>query len=68
MAVETQRGDIPNAVSRARAMLDDRQQRLPDSFGEELARAAAAWDDDRPDDAADHLGRAIVAGRVSGHT
>jgi hypothetical protein len=39
-----------------------------DSFGEGLAHAVAAWDDDRSEDAADHLGRAIVAGRVSGHT
>jgi DNA-binding winged helix-turn-helix (wHTH) protein len=68
MAVEARRGDVAAAVLRARTMLDESQQRLPETLVGPLARSVAAWDGEREADAAAELRAAVAAGRSSGHT
>jgi len=59
MALEAQRGDVEQAVERARAMLDPAQQRLPAPLDAALDEALTAGNQGRLETALEHLRRSV---------
>ncbi|WP_437924723.1 AAA family ATPase [Sorangium sp. So ce291] len=54
-------GDVAGAVEQARAVLDGKQQRLPDGMAAPLERAVDAWGRGQGEAAKDELARAVEA-------
>ncbi|WP_437576552.1 serine/threonine-protein kinase [Sorangium sp. So ce887] len=63
MAIELDAGRIDEAVEHARALIEPKQQRLPDSLAVPLGEATLAARDARAADARAHLDRAIEAAK-----
>ena len=67
LAAALARGDVSTALESAEALLDTRQQRLPEALSESLAAALGAPERAEPDAARTHLERALAAAARSGH-
>ncbi|QRN96806.1 protein kinase [Archangium violaceum] len=65
MAMESRRGEVAEAVERARVMLDPTQIPLPDPLAGALRAALEAWSQGQREAALEHLRRAVgVAGEL----
>jgi hypothetical protein len=68
MVVETGRGDVMDAVVRARSMLAPGQQMLELAFVDAIQAAVSAWDAGDETSAREELDSAVKAGRVFNYT
>jgi DNA-binding SARP family transcriptional activator len=66
MAVALDKGQLPEAVEHAGAMLDPRQQKLPDPLEAALEAAVRAAERDQPEEARKHLERAVEVAQETG--
>ncbi|MFY0523289.1 serine/threonine-protein kinase PknK [Archangium gephyra] len=67
LAASVERGAIQQGVEHARALIDPKQQLLPDTITDFLARAAQAWDEGRTEQAREELVRGLEAVQRHGY-
>ncbi len=66
MAVDVEKGQLPEAVEHAGAMLDHQQHKLPDPLEAALESAVQAAEHDHPVEARQHLERAVTVAQETG--